>query len=162
MGRRGPVRTPTVKLALHDSHLARSRSKTEPQPETTKPRTATKLNSTERRIYNTTCKLLATMDLQAEPDGNAIARYAKNVVRYNMISAWVKEHGDTYPVHERHSDGTKTLIGVKRFPQSQIMVEMEMILLRLEREFGLTPSARAGLAIEKPKEAPRKRRDRTA
>jgi P27 family predicted phage terminase small subunit len=147
MGSRGPTRTPTVKLAELGSHRAKSRAKKEPQPDTTKPKTTLKLTAAERRVFNNVCKLLKSMNLQAATDGNAIARYAMNLLKYQDACDWCAEHGESYEVFETVK-GEKSLKGVRRYPQSQIRNELESTLLRLEREFGLTPSARAGLEVE--------------
>lgn len=149
MGSRGPTRTPTVRLAEVGSHRAKSRAKKEPTPDKTKPKTTLKLTTAERRVFNNICKLLSSMNLQAATDGNAIARYAINLLKYQDACDWCSKHGETFPVYEMVG-GERKIRHVKRFPQSQIRNELEGTLLRLEREFGLTPSARAGLEVEAP------------
>ena len=147
MGSRGPARTPTAQLALVGSTRAKQRMEKEPKPDTTKPKTTLKLTTDERRVFTNICKLLKSMSLQAATDGNAIARYARNLLKYQDACDWCEEHGETYELHQTVK-GEKLLKGVRRYPQSQIRNELEGTLLRLEREFGLTPSARSGLEVD--------------
>ena len=149
MGARGPARTPTVRLALVGSHRAKSREAKEPKPKQLKPPTSIKLTSKEKRVFDKAYDLLKSMMLHAQTDGNALARYAKNVVLYNDCCAFIEQHGHTHAV-TRIIDGKPKTVGAKRFAESRIRNELESTLLRLEREFGLTPSARAGLQVDKP------------
>lgn len=145
MGKRGPQRTPTPILKLHGSHRAKTREKKEPKPAITAPVGVIKLDARGKRIYATVVKWIASMGLQAATDGNAIARYAADVVRYNDCAKFCAKNGETY---------TQTVMGVmtvKRYPESVLMSQLSVALLRLEREFGLTPSARASLQVD-PKE----------
>ena len=148
MGRRGPPRTPTSLLKIAGSNRAASREGKEPKPDASRPKTSVKMSAPERRVFNTVCKKLKGMGLQADTDGDAIARYAKNLARYNLMSAFTDKHGDTYPVYDRHKDGTKSIRIMKRFPESNIRNELETTLLRIEKDFGLTPSARSGLEVD--------------
>jgi len=146
----GPPRTPTRILKLHGSQLAKTREKVEPKPRKTKPRTAVKMTAVERRVFDGVCTVVKEMGLQATTDGNALARYAKNIVAYNTACAFLDQHGSTYPIYDRHKDGTKSIRNMKRFPESTMRNELEMTLLRLEKQFGLTAAARAALAVEVP------------
>ena len=137
----GPPRTPTATLKLHGSRLVKEREAKEPKPPTGKPTASVTLTRPERRIYDKTCGLIKSMGLQAKTDGNAIARYAKNLARYNAVCKFMETHGEFY----------EGKVGVVRWPQSRIRTELETTLLRLEREFGLTPSARASLEVEQDK-----------
>ncbi len=152
MGKRGPPRTPTAILKLHGSHRAASREGNEPKPKAAKPRASIKLSAIERRVFNTACGLVESMGLQAATDGNALARYAKNVVRYNAACEFIEKHGESYAVYDRHNDGTKTIRMMKRFPESFLRNELESTLLRLEQQFGLTPAARASLETDTAQE----------
>ena len=149
MGSRGPQKTPTVQLALVGSHRAKSREGKEPKPKQAKPSTSIKLTTAEKRVFNKTYDMLKSMRLHAASDGNALARYAKNVVLYNAVQAACDEYGETVPV-VKTINGEDVVTGRKRSDESRIRNELESTLLRLEREFGLTPSARAGLQVEKP------------
>ena len=126
MGKSGPPRMPTVRLAELGSHRAKTRAGKEPKPRDVKPKATIALTSAEREVFNQVCKLLADMKLRAASDGNAIARYAKNVVRYNVASEWIEKHGESYPVFE-NVNGEKRLRMMKRYPQSVVRHELELI-----------------------------------
>jgi P27 family predicted phage terminase small subunit len=149
MGSRGPARTPTVRLALVGSHRAKSREKKEPKPRQIKPPTTIRLTDKERRVFNKTYDLLKSMSLHAQTDGNALARYAKNVILYNDASAFVAKNGHTHAITAIVQGKPKT-VGAKRFAESRMLNELDATLLRIEREFGLTPSARASLQVDQP------------
>lgn len=142
MGGKGPPKTPTAKLRLVGSHLAKSREGQEPVPPDRKPVAQIEMTDDEKKMYSQVCKMLRAMNIQAASDGNGIARYVRGLVRYNEVSEFLADRGDTYS----GVDGT-----VKRYPQSTIRNELDASLLRLEREFGLTPSARASIHVQKPK-----------
>lgn len=149
MGKRGPQRTPTAMLKLVGSTAAVYRERKEPKPPTQKPKPQIKLTRAEKRIFDSVCDMLRSMKMQAITDGNAIARYAKGLAQYNRLSEFLEKHGDTYPVYHTDRHGNRgALKMVKRFPQSTARVELEVVLIRLEREFGLTPAARASLQVE--------------
>ena len=138
----GRPRTPTRILQLTGSKRAKyNRSATEPKPGSSKPTTNIKLNTTERRIFDATCKKIAALQLQASTDGNSVARYAQLVNQFNKLKAFCDKNGHSY---------TANCGDPRRRPESQQLNETAGLLLRLEREFGLTPSARAGLQADVP------------
>jgi len=160
MKKRGPARTPTHLLKLVGSHRAVSREGKEPKPPTEKPKSSVKMTAQERRVFDIVCETIKGMGLQASTDGNAIARYAKSIVRYNSVCEFILKHGESYAIYDRHKDGTKTIRLMKRFPESSLRNELESSLLRLEQQFGLTPAARASLEIENAAPPVRMRRIR--
>jgi P27 family predicted phage terminase small subunit len=152
MGRRGPARTPTELLKLQGSWRADKRDAKEPKaPKGTPETLLIDLTKTERDVFDQTCRILESMGVLNKTDGTAISRYAKAVVRYNKVSAFCEKRGETYPQYVTDREGNKTIKGIKRFPESYIRNELENTLLRLEREFGLTPSSRAGIEVQEQK-----------
>lgn len=86
---------------------------------------------------------LHALGLLAKVDGPALARYCALTVRWRQALLFIEEHGETYPV--RDTEGT--VIGLRTFPQVWLMKGLAQELLRLEREFGMTPSARASFGV---------------
>lgn len=148
MGKRGPPKTPTHILKAVGSWRADEREGREPTPRRVRPKPQINTSVSEKKVFTQVCDLIKGMGLQAETDGNAIARYAKNIVLYNKLCDFCEKNGDSYAQYDHLPDGSKVIKGMKRFPQSQQRLEVEMMLLRLEREFGLTPAARASLQVE--------------
>lgn len=159
MGRRGPPRTPTEHLKLVGSWRADQREGKEPKPEAAKPESQVSLTDEEKVVYDQICDLVTGMGLQAKTDGNAIARYAKNLVLYNSLCEFCATNGEHLPTYEI-IEGEQTIVGMERFPQSKQKNEVELMLIRLEREFGLTPAARASLHVETTSKPQRMRRAR--
>lgn len=148
MGTRGPQKTPTEILKMRGSWRGTSRDRTEPKPPKGTPTSQVTLTDAELVVFEQVVEQVQSLGLNAVTDGNALARYAAVVVRINHTKVFLEKHGETYPVYDRHADGTKTVRIVKRFPQSAVLTELEGVALRLEREFGLTPASRAGLSHE--------------
>ncbi len=81
-------------------------------------------------------------------DRNALARYCDAWSRWQNAAAFLDKHGDAYPI--KGTDGT--LKYMQQFPQVSIYHKLAAVLLRLEQEFGMTPSARTAIVV-KPDEA---------
>ena len=150
MGRRGPPRTPTPKLAFAGSRLAAKRAEREPIAPAGTPDTDHTLSPEAEIVFRNVTDVLRLMGLLSAADGNSLARYSSQVVRYEQADAWCEGNGDSYPVYDVNvTTKEKTLRFVRRYPQSVIRQELGASLLRLEREFGLTPAARASLTVER-------------
>lgn len=152
MGRRGPAKTPTELLKLQGSWRAKKRDTKEPKaPKGTPETLLVDLTEREKNVFDQTCKVLDSMGVLNKTDGTAISRYCKAIVRYNDICDFCEKNGDTYQQHATDKNGETILKAVRRYPESTIRNELENTLLRLEREFGLTPSARAGIEVQEQK-----------
>ena len=136
----GRTRQPTELLKLTGNERAIKRAKREPKPKPERPACPVSLSSTERRIFNATVEKIESLGLIANTDGAAIGRYAIALARFNRVKKYCDANGLVY------ESGS----GRRRAPESVILNETEQTLLKLEREFGLTPSGRAGLQIERP------------
>lgn len=138
MGRRGPARMPTEVLKMVGSHRAKHRDAVEPKPPKETPDASVQMSEAEQLVFDRVCDHLRSMQLEASTDGDAVARYAKGLVRYNEVCAVTDKYGESYETPKGD---------IRRRPESSIRNELENTLLKLEREFGLTPSARAGIEI---------------
>jgi len=78
-------------------------------------------------------------------DGKAIERYAYNYVRYWQTAEFVREHGETQPVLDKEGNVKSHVLR----PESQLLNTLNLQLLKMEQDFGLTPSSRAGIQLEK-------------
>lgn len=165
MGKRGPPRTPTPQLQLVGSRLGNHRAKTEVRPRgrkqgttrapgrATTPATAAPPSRVPppelvaidpiaagawQKVHD---QLSGIPGLLTAIDENALARYCIIYSQWVRATEFMRRHGETYPIKD--SDGKVKCFAP--FPQVTIEKSARSDLLRLEREFGLTPSARAGL-----------------
>lgn len=144
MGKRGPSRTPTRLLELRGSWRAKTREG-EPTPRRVKPRCPDWLSEDAKQTFAVVVRRLWAMEVGTRTDEEAIARYADLLVQYRRASEFITKHGDAYVVRGRRGpNGEEGLpIGFKPYPQAKRQEALATLLLRLEKEFGLTPSARA-------------------
>ncbi len=156
MGKRGPSRTPTRILELRGSWRAKTRAG-EPAPRRARPRCPDWLSEDARKVFAVVVRRLWAMEVGTRTDEEAIARYADLLVQYRRVSAFVTQHGEAYVVRgkPRREGEEGPVVGIKPYPQAKRQETLAMLLLRLEKEFGLTPAARAHFAAQTPKpEAP--------
>ena len=118
----GPVKTPTKVLEMRGSWRADKRDG-EPKPDATMPECPEWLLPDAVSKWDEITPQLHAMGVLGRCDGGALARYCQMWARWRAVEA---------------GDGSATL-----------SLKLAAALLRLEREFGLTPSARAGLAVPK-------------
>ena len=147
MGLRGPPPTPRRVLELRGSPRAGLHPDA-PSPESKRPRPPDWLEGEARKLYLSLTKLLYAMRVMAVIDQHALARYAANSVLWREARDFVAKHGTTYAVRGRPPYGQELgpVTGFKLYPQVKLALSLEEHLLRLEREFGLTPAARARLS----------------
>ena len=150
MGLRGPAKTPTRILALRGSRRASRPG--EPQPEVELPPVPDWLGDDAKKAYAAMGERLLALGLMTAIDGNALARYATLWIRWRRCEEFVAKHGEVYVVRAKPAwDKTEGApIGFKAYPQSKLALALATELLRLEREFGMTPAARARLSSDVP------------
>ena len=146
-----PPKTPTAILKMRGSWLADKRGN-EPEPERTRPRCPRWLAKEARRAWRELIPQLETMSILGRCDRNALTRYCQLWARWRATEEWLAEHGDIITM--RNEAGQLT--DLKQVPQVGRSLRLSAELLKLERQFGMTPSARAGLAI--PKNNPQENR----
>lgn len=159
MGKRGPSPTPTAVLKLRGSWRADERDG-EPLPDAGLPPCPAALSAEAREVWEQITPQLQAIGVLTVIDGGPLVRYCEMFARWWKATKFLREFGETKPVFERDDDG-KQLLGddgkpiLKGFisvPQVGIAADLNLAMLRIEQEFGLTPSARAGLQIPKPAE----------
>ena len=147
MGQRGPAKTPTPILAMRGSWRANARKAAgEPQPSPDRPRCPAWLSKEAKREWRGVTRRLDVMGLLTDTDRAVLTRYADLLAEWRRCRTWLAAHGDSYPV----KDKAGAVIAIKAFPQVRRTERLAEHLLRIEREFGLTPSSRAGLSVAQP------------
>ncbi len=75
-------------------------------------------------------------------------RYADLCVQYRRCAEFTAKHGEVWVVRGRPGpngeEGRPS--GFAVYPQAKLKLALATALLQLEREFGMTPAARAGLS----------------
>lgn len=149
MAKPGPRPTPTRILNLRGSWRAKRNPK-EPQPKVAKPAAPAWLSDDARKVFEEIAERLHGSGVLTVADELALARYADLSVQYRRCAEFTAKHGDVHVTYGRPGpngeQGRPT--GIQVFPQAKLKLALVSALLQLEREFGMTPAARAGLRTE--------------
>ena len=121
-------KTPTAKLANRGSWRAKTRPN-EPQVEPGTPPCPEWLTGEAREIWDRLVPELVNLGIMAEMNGFAFARYCT----YSVL--WLQE---------LNRGNVRNVLDFERYANQ---------CLRLENEYGLTPSSRAGLDVQQPQPA---------
>jgi P27 family predicted phage terminase small subunit len=123
MGASGPTRTPTIILARRGAHRAKTRVD-EPIPDKNEPKPPKWLKPKELTVWKHLIPKLRGMCLLSATDDETIALYCRACVLYVQLTA--------------------SAASVKK--NSSAIGMLAARIERFNKEFGLSPSARAGLA----------------
>lgn len=144
MGLRGPRNTPTAILKLRGNL---KQSKRRPKPAGAKPpRCPPQLDDAARAVWKRVVKLGVKLGTVTAADVEALARYCRLYVLWQQCAAFVEKHGVSYPI--TNDAGRPKCFA--QFPQVGTLHKLSVELLKLEREFGFTASARAALHVDDP------------
>ena len=135
---------------MRGSKHARHRGEDEATLPPSRPDAPDFLSSAALKIYERVCDIVEKMGILTDADQTALARYAATVVDWSDAHKFLKKHGTTFPVRQRDKEtGDLVPVDFKPWPQVRMLRNAAEQLLRLEREFGLTPSARSGIRVVK-------------
>lgn len=144
----GPPPTPTAILKARGSWLPRTRKK-EPQLGKGVPQCPSWLDADAKKAWKDLVPVLDGMGVLTKAEKRALARYCDLSVEYERLAIFVAEHGSTYPI--KNADGAVQRLC--QFPQAVRKMALADVLLRLEQQFGLTPSARTRIQVDKKETA---------
>jgi len=122
-----------------------SRSKAEPSaptPEAEIPDCPEWIHEQGRELWQTICPQLAALGYLARSDREALARYCHSWGRWRDLERYIAEHGSTYQTASKDGPGR-----ILARPEVREAADLERVLGRLESQFGMTPAARAGIAV---------------
>ncbi len=142
MGERGPAPTPTRILQMRGSWRGKLR-RNEPKPERKSPHCPAWLRKEAKRAWKEITPQLEAMGVLGRCDRSALARYCQTLAKWREAEEFLMEHGSVYPV--KSADGS--IVEIREYPQVGRAIRLAEQLLRLEKQFGLTPSARAGMGL---------------
>ena len=143
MGRRGPQPTPTAVLAARGSWRAAAR-KGEPQPKVCVPKPPTWLSDDGRRFWREIAGMLAELGVMTEADKYPLALLVDALAQYLAARESVTTDGKLDP---EKATWTTDNGAVCQHPCVGIMNKAWDRVLKLSREFGMTPASRTGIAV---------------
>ena len=144
MGKAGPSRTPKDILKIRGSWRGEARGdepKAEQAPKSM--RCPARLSAEAKVVWKQVAKQIGIMGILSMADARALARYCQVSVRWQRAYDFVMEKGEGFPIMR---DGK--VVSVHKFPQTTVATQLLSELTKLEDRFGLTPGARAGLAVD--------------
>ena len=139
MGKRGPNRTPSEILAQRNRPVQQDRGG-EPKPNLLAPVMPDWLLPEAKKAWRYLAPKMERLGILTEIDGFAFARYCQTWARWRQAEEFLKAAGST-----TYKDKRLTYTNIREFPQVRQSQKYAAILVKLESEFGLTPSSRAGL-----------------
>lgn len=146
MGVRGPARTPVEVLKLRGSTLPGRKERKSDLPSLPgRPECPKYFTKEQKSTWNTVCNHLERMNILASTDAHAITRYCVSMSRWIACNIFMNKHGTTF---EKQTEQGVVRCEYPEFTQSERLGET---LRKLEAQFGLTPSARASLQVERQK-----------
>jgi P27 family predicted phage terminase small subunit len=148
MGRRGPKPTPTKILKLRGTHRA-DRTRGEPLPQGKAPAPPEWLLPAAREEWERLLPELERMGLLTSADWAQFAQYCQVWARWIDAEEKLVANGSVMELYNEHGDLKYSQIS----PWVTIAHKALERLQKLGAEFGLTPSARSRLSIDKPKDA---------
>lgn len=145
MGKRGPKPTPTVLLTLRGSTVPGRRGAGDEPVAAGLPDAPEWLSDDAAAIWDGLLPVLAEMDILGRCDAAALAQYCDAMARFIVVQAWLTAHGDTYSTTDEGGN-----VRWQNYPQVQQYHKLAEMTRRLEAEFGMTPSARTSVKVNKP------------
>jgi P27 family predicted phage terminase small subunit len=138
MGKRGPVGAPTALRLLRGDQACRINTR-EPVPVDANPEPPESMSPEVREIWDYTLPQLIHMRTAAAADRDSLVCYCEAVIAHRKASA----------ILARSSVLVKGMHGsLVRNPALQIQRDAAHTVRCFAQEFGLTPSARAGIVME--------------
>lgn len=145
MGRRGPVPMPTEMLKLRGSWRANANpDEPKPEPINQPPEAPEWFGPDAKACWDDLLRILTARRMISQLDLRLLTRYCDAWQKWLEATKSVREHGDSYAI--KGKDGR-----VKAFqpmPAAVAYRSLSEMLIKMERELGLSPSARARLRTE--------------
>lgn len=150
---RGRKPTPTNLKILAGNPGKRTLNANEPRPKKLEVESPPNdLTDRGKKIWTSTTKQLRTCGLLTEVDANAIIRYCDIFDKWLIAKQLYDEKGAYAPIYAMVDDGKKgkkkEVIGMNRAPWAAEYKAFLKELLRLEVEFGMTPSSRSRIQVD--------------
>lgn len=156
MGMRGPTKKPTALRLLEGNPSGRALPPAELKPERLRALTPPDwLTDTGKSIWFRLAPMLDRLGLLTEADTEVLARYCDMAEKWRSARDFITQHGMVYPVkgpmftgYDDKGKRTYKVDALKfmcAWPQVAIYRGLHNELTRIEKTFGMDPSARASL-----------------
>ena len=139
----GPKKTPIKILEARKSWRAKLNIG-DATPDPTMPEKPDRLSEAAALVWDELADKLHSAGLLTSADGRAFARLCQMHADYDEAQAWMDEPGHGKWMGAYYKCGDRIWI---MNPQRKICDILAAAILRLEQQFGMTPSARAGLSV---------------
>lgn len=149
MGRRGPQRKPSVIKEAAGNPGRRTLNDLEPVVPPGTPDPPNWLEGEARKIWFQMAPILTGMKVLTLADAAAFARYCEAQARYIELSRFLMRKGPggtTYKITRKGGGG----VFYQEIPQAAEFRNLRDALIKLEREFGLTPASRSMIKVVPP------------
>lgn len=98
-----------------------------------------------RALWERLVPHLAFAGMLRPPDAQPLTRYCDAWARWTEAARFINANGEFFAI----KDKAGRVVGFQNFPQTHQYHRYHKMLVQLERELGLTPAARARLAVER-------------
>ena len=148
MGKRGFPPKPTALRIVEGNPGKRAINKQEPKPPPGIPKCPSHIPSVAKSLWRELAPLLANMGVLTEADRRALELVCSTYAEYRHADDDVKVNGITYQTTSTTGDTV-----IKANPAVAMRSDAAKRYLALIKEFGLTPSSRAGVKVETKQES---------
>ena len=157
MGKRGPAPQPSILKYIRGNPSKERLNENEPTPEMLEEEYPAPeyLEGAGLQKWKEVVPLLIRMRVMTEADVETIARYCAMWEQWKKNYEIVKKNGDTLTMWEPDPKrpGKERVKYIQATPYATQMVKIADKLLRIEQEFGLTPSSRSQVTIHADRES---------
>ena len=150
MGKRGPAKQPTVLRLLKGSPSHHRKNKLEPLPDKDAITPPEYLAGASLSKWNQVLPGLIATGVVTNADVETLARYCTMYEAWLQCLRQIRRAGDWFAVYDKSGK----MVNAKSTPSALMVVKLAAGLLRIEQEFGMTPSARGNIVANKKQAQP--------
>jgi len=151
MGKRGPRKEPTVLRLLKGSPSHHRINRLEPQPASDSIAPPAWLVKTSLKKWNEILPGLLATGVVTNADVETLARYCTMHEQFLFCLKEIRAGRDQVEIKDPKSG---EIVNIKATPAAVNIYKLAASMLRIEQEFGLTPSARSGIVANKKQAQP--------
>lgn len=144
MAKPGRKPKPTAMRIREGNKGHRPLNQDEPVPPPGTPHCPTWLPADAKTVWYETLPMLQEMGVMSLIDGAALENYCQVMARWRRAEQFLAKHGSCYAATNK--TGQKYLA---QYPQVNEAAKLLALVKAYQQEFGMTPSARSGLHVEK-------------